>query len=684
MAKKEEFAKNKKNLPYAVLRKGAVCALVGASALAGGLLVGCDEGSVQGPAGVNFYYGVEAPNEINKEGKVGDFYIETDDGNVWQLTAEGWVEISNIKGPQGDPGETPTISISQDGYWVINGIKSNIKAEGQDAEAPTIEINQDGYWVINGQPTNKKASGEDAEAPEITIGQNGNWEIDGQDTGVKAQGEKGDPGEQGVSVVNVTLQPYADRDGNTYMDYTFHYSNDTTTTERVYTGSTIYVGEEMTLEKALEVVAIGGTVELKTDIELEKVLVVNKKATIDLAGHYIYNEKTPLWNDTAELNDWSLISVREGGDLTIEDSGVLVEDQGEYGTETYTEYGGLVAMENDCYAIDIQEGAKCTINGSGDSFDTMSTVFAGNISAVYVHTGELVVNSGMFLVQQLDQNTGDERFTLNCYNENYKNGTAKITVNGGMFLNCDPAKAGDDGNYVSSTNMVVGIPTEMEEPGQFATIYMVVPSEFAMQMLQTIPAGMPVSATLGGDMVLPAQGIVISDGVDLTIDLNGYTISAPNDESGDGVFHVLAGGKLTINDSTGAGRIDAECKSVYKMAVWADGGEVIINGGTFTNATTDGTETQYDMMYVKNGGIITINGGIFDCKTPKWTLNSHNTYTGTFVVNGGTFKNYNPSASMTDENDGNVPPTNFVAEGYVVVEETVGQDVWYTVVEDAE
>ena len=649
MAKKEEFSKNKKNLPFAVLRKGAVCALVGASALAGGLLVGCDEGSVQGPAGVNFYYGVEAPNEINKEGKVGDFYIETDDGDVWQLTAEGWKEVSNIKGPQGDPGETPTISISQDGYWVINGIKSNIKAEGQDAEAP-----------------------------EITIGQNGNWEIDGQDTGVKAQGEKGDPGEQGVSVVNVTLQPYADRDGNTYMDYTFHYSNDTTTTERVYTGSTIYVGEEMTLEKALEVVAIGGTVELKTDIELEKVLVVNKKATIDLAGHYIYNEKTPLWNDTAELNDWSLISVREGGDLTIEDSGVLVEYQGEDGTETYTEYGGLYAMEDDCYAIDVQEGAKCTINGGEE------TIFAGNISAVYVHTGELVVNGGCFMIQQLDPNTKDERFTLNCFNENYKNGTAKITVNGGMYLNFDPTKAGDDGDYLSDGNMAVSFPTEMDEPGQFATMYQVVPIDFAMQMLSDIPAGMPVSATLGGDMVLPAQGIVIGDGVDLTIDLNGYTISAPNDESGDGVFHVLAGGKLTINDSTGAGRIDAECKSVYKMAVWADGGEVIINGGTFTNATTDGTETQYDMMYVKNGGIITINGGIFDCKTPKWTLNSHNTYTGTFVVNGGTFKNYNPSASMTDENDGNVPPTNFVAEGYVVVEEIVGQDVWYTVVEDAE
>ena len=37
------------------------------------------------------------------------------------------------KGDKGDKGDTPTISISDDGYWVINGEKTNVKAEADAA-----------------------------------------------------------------------------------------------------------------------------------------------------------------------------------------------------------------------------------------------------------------------------------------------------------------------------------------------------------------------------------------------------------------------------------------------------------------------------------------------------------------------------------------------------------------------
>ena len=37
-------------------------------------------------------------------------------------------------GKDGDDGESPTITISDDGYWVINGVKSNVKATGQKGE----------------------------------------------------------------------------------------------------------------------------------------------------------------------------------------------------------------------------------------------------------------------------------------------------------------------------------------------------------------------------------------------------------------------------------------------------------------------------------------------------------------------------------------------------------------------
>ena len=618
MAKKE-FAENKKGkVPFAVLRKGALCALVGTTALAGGLLVGCDEnGSVSVPVGTEIYWGTENP--LDTEGKVGDFYIETDDGDIWQLTAEGWKVISNMKGPQGAPGRpgvTPEIEISPDGYWVIDGIKTNKKALG---ETPEITISDDGYWEINGEKTDTKAEAEET-----------------------------------VSVTNVTIAHGFDKDGNMYMDYTFHYSNDTTTEERVYPSQTIYVGTDMTLEKALEVVGVNGTIALKNDIVLNKVVAVNNTCTIDLAGRTISNTEN-LWNDTETTNDWSLISVREGGNLTITDTGIPYNPQNPVMEESE---GAIIAKENDCFAIDVQDGAKCTINGG---------LFVGNISAVYVHTGELVVNDGTFAIQQLDPSTQDERYTLNCYNENYKNNTAKITVNAGYFVNFDPAQAGDDGNYVSSGN------TSVSADMYGMSIYYVCPTEEAMEMLPTM-VGTPVSMTLTEDIQLKDLGIVVGEGVDLTINLNGYTISAPNDEVGDGVFHVLTGGKLTIE---GNGVVDAECVSEYKMAVWADGGEIVINGGTYTNSSTDGTDTQYDMIYASNGGIVTINGGTFDCKTPRWTLNAKDNSGSQIVVYGGEFKNYDPSFSQTEN-----PPANFVAEDYTVIssEEDNNGDIWYTVV----
>lgn len=112
-----------------------------------------------------------------------------------------------------DDNETsqPSIEISNDGYWVINGVKSEYQAvgtngtngtngtdgtNGVDGVSPTVEISDDGYWVINGEKTNVKAKGEDgANGTNGTNGidgltpyiKDGNWWIGETDTGVKAE-----------------------------------------------------------------------------------------------------------------------------------------------------------------------------------------------------------------------------------------------------------------------------------------------------------------------------------------------------------------------------------------------------------------------------------------------------------------------------------------------------------------
>ena len=139
----------------------------------------------------------------------------------------------------------------------------------------------------------------------------------------------------------------------------------------------------------------------------------------------------------------------------------------------------------------------------------------------------------------------------------------------------------------------------------------------------------------------------------LTIDLNGKTVKANDTDAatdGNGVFWVQASGVLTLEDSSEdkSGTVDGNGGNGYKMAIWADGGKVVINAGNYVN-DNDGTHNQYDLIYAKNGGEIVINGGTFKCATPRWTLNSHNTNTGTFVVTGGKFYQYNPTDFDTDE-----------------------------------
>ena len=171
-----------------------------------------------------------------------------------------------------------------------------------------------------------------------------------------------------------------------------------------------------------EAVAVGGEVKLLKDVDISETVIVTKAVKLDLNGKTISNTND-LWEKRAD--DWSLLSVRAGGDLTI------------------TGNGTLKAKENDCYAVDVQDGATLTIeNGT----------FVGNIHAVYVYQGELTVKGGAYSIQQKypDAAKADE-FVLNCYDEHRTEGTAKITVTGGIFEKFNPANCAAEG---AGTNFV--------------------------------------------------------------------------------------------------------------------------------------------------------------------------------------------------------------------------------------
>lgn len=195
------------------------------------------------------------------------------------------------------------------------------------------------------------------------------------------------------------------------------------------------------LESAIENAIDGNTVKLTADVVIDHTLVIDDDITLDLNGKTISNT-SDIWSDY----DWSLVSVTRCAKVTIDGN------------------GKLLAKENDCYAVDVQDGSELTIE---------SGYFNGNVHAVYVLEGKLTVNGGKFEVQQPYPGAGKEyEFVLNCYDANRNAGTAKIIVYGGEFVKFNPAdcKAEGEGTnfvaegYVSMANSDGTIYTVMARP----------------------------------------------------------------------------------------------------------------------------------------------------------------------------------------------------------------------------
>jgi uncharacterized repeat protein (TIGR02543 family) len=115
----------------------------------------------QGPAGSDGEDGVSIVSitKTNSEGLIDTYTITYSDGHTSTFTvangANGQDGAQGSQGIQGEPGadgHTPIISISEDGYWVIDGIKTTTLAEGKQGETgPTGPQGPAGQDGINGQ-----------------------------------------------------------------------------------------------------------------------------------------------------------------------------------------------------------------------------------------------------------------------------------------------------------------------------------------------------------------------------------------------------------------------------------------------------------------------------------------------------------------------------------------------------
>ena len=230
-----------------------------------------------------------------------------------------------------------------------------------------------------------------------------------------------------------------------------------------------------TLKKAIETAQTGDTVTLDRDITITDPVVINKRITLDLNGKKI-SASSYIWNENDK--DWSLISVREKGDLTIKGNGTLK------------------ALEDDSYAVDVMDGGSCTIeNGT----------FVGNVHAVYVLQGTLVVKGGTFSVQQTYSAAQPYEFVLNCYDTNYENGSAQITVYGGSFEGFNPRDCEAEG--VGTNFCAPGYVVHVEQGTDPDTYTVKKLDEGSMEVIPEHSSKGSVSASLEGTFTSSTETI---------------------------------------------------------------------------------------------------------------------------------------------------------------------------------
>lgn len=148
-------------------------------------------------------------------------------------------------------------------------------------------------------------------------------------------------------------------------------------------------------------------------------ITVTGKTTLNLSGKII----TP--NDMGN-NDTNFTALIVDADTTI-NAGVN---------------GGIDTQTNGGYGINVRNGATLTINGG---------TYYGGGTAVQVQKGTLVINDGAFEVEPYSNPTYGYKFLINCIDAAYKDGTAKIMVRGGSFVNYDPSDSASEnprGNFV--------------------------------------------------------------------------------------------------------------------------------------------------------------------------------------------------------------------------------------------
>ena len=262
------------------------------------MTTGCFEEEQHIAQGSMWYVETEDPTD-SYEANVGDMYLNATTNDLWQLSNDGWNMVGNIQGESQEQ-LTPTIEISDDGYWVINGVKTENRAVAKDGKDGKDGVDgEDGKDGQNGTNGIDGENGKDGETPSIVIGANGNWYIDGKDTGINSIGKDGENGQNGTD----------GKDGvdgtSVYVGYDGYIWSGSTRTDYKVENAT--KGENI----VESTIGIEGTMSLY----FENGYLDLKNNTVALMSNYMPTAKLTLYS-TAEVKEIKVYT-KEAGKLSI-------------------------------------------------------------------------------------------------------------------------------------------------------------------------------------------------------------------------------------------------------------------------------------------------------------------------------------------------------------------------------
>ena len=187
------------------------------------------------------------------------------------------------------------------------------------------------------------------------------------------------------------------------------------------------------------------------------------------------------------------------------------------------------------FVADVGNGSTVTVNGG---------TYYGGCTTFQVEKGTLIVNGGFFSVYP-DIDTNDYRYVLNCIDANYNNGTAKIIVKGGTFVNFNPANNAAEG---AGTNFVAEGYSVISETKANGDVWYTVVKGTTVSTSNELTAA--IRSATDGDTIRLGANITatsaFSIGKNITVDLNGYTLSS----TASSTLKLTSGANVTVVDNS--------------------------------------------------------------------------------------------------------------------------------------